>query len=81
MNDFVDNFANLDSLREIYPLLLQGLRLTLLLALATLPLALAAGLAVALLYSFGGRVARAALIVVIDLLRSFPALVLLVLIY
>jgi len=81
VNDFVDNFANLDSLREIYPLLLQGLRLTLLLALATLPLALAAGLAVALLYSFGGRVARAALIVVIDLLRSFPALVLLVLIY
>jgi polar amino acid transport system permease protein len=81
MNELIDNFANWDSLVQVYPLLLQGLRLTVLLSLATLPLAMAAGLAVALLYSFGGRVTRAALLVVIDFLRAFPALILLVLIY
>jgi polar amino acid transport system permease protein len=81
MDLFLDNFANLDSLVQIYPLLLQGLRLTILLSLATLPAAVGAGLAVALLYSFGGRTTRRILIVLIDILRSFPVLVLLVLVY
>ncbi|GAC1338720.1 MAG: amino acid ABC transporter permease [Acetobacteraceae bacterium] len=81
MSELAENFANWDSLVQVYPLLLQGLRLTALLALATLPLAMAAGLGVALLYSFGGPVTRGVLIVLIDVLRSFPALVLLVLIY
>ena len=81
MNELIENFANWDSLVQVYPLLLQGLRLTVLLSLATLPLAMAAGLAVALLYSFGGRLTRAGLLVVIDFLRAFPALILLVLIY
>lgn len=78
---FVENFANVESLEQVYPLLLQGLRLTILLSLATLPTAVVAGLAVALLYSFGGKAARRVLIVLIDLLRSFPVLVLLVLIF
>ncbi len=81
MSDLVENFANWDSLQQVYPLLLQGLRLTIYLSLVTLPLALAAGLCVAILYSFGNRVARVALMVLIDSLRSFPVLVLLVLIY
>ncbi len=62
---------------QVYPLLLQGLWLSVLLSAATLPLAMAAGLAVALLYGFGGRIMRGVLLVVIDFLRSFPALVLL----
>ncbi len=81
MSDLIENFANWDSLLQVYPLLLQGLWLSVLLAAATLPSALLAGLAVALLYSFGGRTTRGVLIVIIDFLRSFPALVLLVLIY
>jgi polar amino acid transport system permease protein len=81
METFIENFANVESLEQVYPLLLQGLRLTILLSLATLPTAVAAGLAVALLYSFGGKAARRVLIVLIDLLRSFPVLVLLVLIF
>ncbi len=81
MRMFLENFANLESLGQVYPLLLQGLRLTVLLSLATLPTAVAAGLAVALLYSFGNKASRRVLIVVIDLLRSFPVLVLLVLIF
>lgn len=81
MSQFLDNFFNIGSLLRIYPLLLQGLQITILLAIVTLPLALLSGLAVAILYSFGGRGARRLLIVVIDFLRSFPVLVLLVLIF
>jgi len=81
MSDLLENFANWESLQQIYPLLLQGLRLTIYLSVVTLPLALASGLCVAILYSFGNRVARIALLVTIDALRSFPVLVLLVLIY
>src|SRR3546814_12058439 len=64
----------------IYPLLLQGLRLTLMLSIVALPLALLSGLGVALLYSFSGRAGRRVLIVLIDFLRAFPVLVLLILI-
>ncbi|MCR0982604.1 amino acid ABC transporter permease [Roseomonas populi] len=81
MQELIDNFANLDSLIDVYPLLLQGLWLTLLLAAVALPTALAGGLTVALLYSFGGKVTRRLLIVLIDFLRAFPVLVLLVLVF
>lgn len=81
MELFLQNFANIDSLVKIWPLLAQGLSLTLMLALVTLPLGLLAGLAVAVTYSFGNAFSRRLIIIMIDLLRSFPALVLLVLIY
>ena len=81
MNAFAENFLNIESLLKIWPLLLQGLQLTLLLSVVALPLAVLSGLAVALFYSFGGRWTRRALIALIDLLRSFPVLVLLVLIF
>jgi polar amino acid transport system permease protein len=81
MSDLLENFANWDSLQQVYPLLLQGLRLTVFLSVVTLPIAVVAGLGVAVLYSFGNRTARRVLLVIIDLLRSFPVLVLLVLIY
>ena len=81
MQELVDNFANLDSLVQVYPLLLQGLRLTLLFAAVALPTAVAGGLAMALFYSFAGPALRRLLIVLIDLLRAFPVLVLLVLIF
>ena len=81
MELFLENFANLDSLRDIYPLLLQGVELSVLLALVSLPLALAAVLLIAVLYSFEHRGVQAMLLVYIDLFRSFPVIVLLVLIY
>lgn len=81
MDSFVQNFLNLDSLLLIYPLLLQGLQLTLLLSAVALPLALLSGLSVAVTYSFGSPLARRIIIVLIDVLRSFPVLVLLVLIF
>lgn len=81
MNELLENFANLESLRLIYPLLLQGIWLSFLLAIVSLPLAWAAGLLIAVLYSFEKRWLRGLLLVWIDLFRSFPVVVLLVLIY
>lgn len=81
MELFLLNFADIDSFMLIYPLLLQGLQLTLLLSVVSLPLALLSGLSVAILYSFAGVRTRRLMVMVIDLLRAFPVLVLLVLIY
>src|SRR5579872_4264367 len=81
MQDFLDTFANLDSLIEVWPLLLSGLGITALLCLVTVPLGAALGLAVAVLHNLRVRYLTGALIVYVDLLRSFPPLVLLILIY
>lgn len=81
MNELLENFANLDSLRLIYPLLLQGIKLSVMLAVVALPLAILAGLVIAVLYSFDKKWLRALLLIWIDLFRSFPVIVLLVLIY
>ncbi len=81
MDLFVDNFLDLDGLERIYPFLVQGLVVTLKIAAVALPLSLLSGLAVALAYSFGNRWVRRALVVLIDVLRAFPVLVLLIWIY
>lgn len=78
---FIENFLNIDSLLEIYPLLLQGLRFTIMLAGVALPLSIAWGLVVAVAYSFHIRWFNILLIGYIDLVRSFPVVVLLVLIF
>jgi polar amino acid transport system permease protein len=78
---FLTNFANTESLARIYPLLLQGLRLTAILSIVTLPLAILAGLLIAVLYSLHKRTLNLVLLIYIDLFRSFPVLVLLILIF
>ena len=78
---FLDNFADWPSLVRIWPLLWQGLQLTVLLAAVTLPLAVLVGLAIAILYSFHNKVLNVLLLIWIDLFRSFPVLVLLILIF
>src|SRR4029079_14875356 len=78
---FPDNFADWDSLVRIWPLLWQGLQLTALLAVVTLPIAVAVGLLIAVLYSFPHKPLNVALLILIDLFRSFPVLVLLILIF
>ncbi|WP_431284413.1 amino acid ABC transporter permease [Humitalea sp. 24SJ18S-53] len=80
-DDFVDSFFNLDSLMQVWPLLAQGLLVTIELAAVALPLGMLAGLVVALAYALGGRWLRIALLVWIDLFRAFPILVLLILIF
>ena len=78
---FLDNFADWDSFVRIWPLLWQGFQLTVLLSVVTLPIAILVGLAIAVLYSFHNKVARVLLLIWIDLFRSFPVLVLLILIF
>jgi polar amino acid transport system permease protein len=78
---FLDNFADWDSLVLIWPLLWQGLQLTVLLAVVTLPIAAGVGLLIAVAYSFHNKWLNVALLVWIDLFRSFPVLVLLILIF
>jgi len=78
---FLDNFADWDSFVRIWPLLWQGLQVTALLAVVTLPVAMAFGLAIAVLYSFHHKWMNIGLLIWIDLFRSFPVLVLLILIF
>ena len=47
MTELMENFADWDSLVRIWPLLWQGLQLTVLLAVVTVPIASAAGLLIA----------------------------------
>ena len=81
MQAFLDNFADISALLRVYPLLLQGLVYTVTLAFIALPLGLLLGLAIAVAYSFHHRWVNIALLVDIDLFRSFPVVVLLILIY
>lgn len=78
---FIDNFLNLDSLLQVYPLLLQGFAFTIALAAVTLPVAILWGLSLAVLYSLHIRWLNILLICYIDFIRAFPVIVLLVLIF
>ncbi len=78
---FLANFADWASFVSIWPLLWQGLQLTALLSVVTLPIAILVGLAIAILYSFHNKVLKIVLLIWIDLFRSFPVLVLLILIF
>ena len=78
---FLDNFADWQSIARIWPLLWQGLQLTALLAAVTLPLAILVGLAIAVIYSFHNKAVNVLLLIWIDLFRSFPVLVLLILLF
>jgi polar amino acid transport system permease protein len=81
LSDFIESFANWDSLVQVDWLLLQGWRVTILLAAVSLPLAMLGGLATALGYFAGGRWVRWRLLGLIDIFRAFPVIVLLILIY
>jgi polar amino acid transport system permease protein len=79
--DLLRTFFNLDVLAQTWPLLLSGLRVTLLLGLASIVLGMAGGLAVALLRIYGPKPLRRLAVAYIDVFRAIPLLVLLVVIY
>lgn len=81
MEAIVQNFFNVEILLETYPLLLRGLGMTIGLVAVVVPLGALVGLLVAVVYSFHVRWVNRLLILYVDLLRSFPPLVLLILIY
>jgi len=81
MELFVDQFLNLEIMRQAFPLLLRGLGMTLLLCLAVVPLGLVGGLAVALICRSRWRAVRWPAYALIDFFRAVPPLVLLIFIY
>jgi polar amino acid transport system permease protein len=81
MELIVESFFNLDTIREVYPLLLSGLWTTLLLVLACVPLGVLVGLTVAVLYTFRSRWLNVLLVLYVDFMRAFPPLVLLIVIF
>jgi len=79
--DLVDTFFNWPVLRDAMPLLLEGLGITVLLGALSIVAGSVSGLAMALLRLYGTAPLRAAARVYIDVFRSIPLLVLLVLVY
>ena len=79
--DLISTFFNLRVLRETLPLLLEGLSVTVLLGAASIVLGFVGGLGVALLRLFAWVPMRTLARVYIDVFRSIPLLVLLVLVY
>jgi polar amino acid transport system permease protein len=81
MEAVLQQFFNLEIVAKVWLYLLKGLGTTALLSLMVVPLGLAAGLAVAALWSLQRRWLRGMLIVYVDFFRAFPPLVLLLFIY
>lgn len=82
MDALIQNFFNLAIYREVFPFLLHGLWTTIWLSLLVIPIGLVSGLALALLITqTRRRWLRVLAAVYVDFFRSFPPLVLLILIY
>jgi len=81
MSEFIDTFFNLEILREVWPLLVEGLWLTLALAAAAVPLSIALGLAIAVAQDLPSKALRMVLVAYVDTLRAIPPLVLLIFIF
>lgn len=79
--ELINTFFNWSVFRDSFPLLLQGLGITVLLGAVSIVLGLVSGLALALLRVYGPLPVRAVARIYIDVFRSIPLLVLLVLIY
>ena len=81
MDTILQQFFNLGVMEQAFPLILGGLKQTIIICLIVVPLGLAGGLAFALILLSRLRTVRWAAIVVIDFFRSIPPLVLLIFVY
>lgn len=77
----IEIFFNLDVLRRAFPMLLQGLGMTLVLGFSTILLGTLLGLGIALVRLFAVRPLQLLAILYTDLMRAMPVLVVLILIY
>ncbi len=77
----IETFFNPEIIAAAWPILLQGLAMTLLLSLLVVPIGAAGGVALALLSTVHHRAVRWPLVAWVDFFRAFPPLVLLILIY
>ena len=78
---FVETFFNAKVMARYWPDIVDGLWVTIGLAAAVVATGLVAGLALALLRSMGWRVVNWGIVLVVDLFRALPPLVIIVLIY
>lgn len=74
-------FFNIEIMQKVWPLLVRGLGTTLYLCLLVVPLGLAGGLAAALLSRSRFAAVRWITMVIVDVFRAAPPLVLLILLY
>jgi polar amino acid transport system permease protein len=78
---FVDSFFNARVAAEYAPKVLEGMGITVLLALAVIVAGIAAGLALPVLRAMGLRVVNWVIVAVVDVLRALPPLVIIVLFF
>jgi polar amino acid transport system permease protein len=81
MQAIVQQFFNVGIMREALPLVLAGLKQTIIICLIVIPIGLLGGLASALILQSRLRTVRWVAVAAIDFFRSIPPLVLLVFIY
>lgn len=81
MQGLAEQFFNFGIMAQALPLILAGLRQTVVICLIVVPLGLAGGLVVALISLSRLRAVRWAAIAAIDFFRSIPPLVLLIFVY
>jgi polar amino acid transport system permease protein len=81
MDALLQQFFNLDIMARALPLVLTGLRETLLICVIVIPLGLAGGLLFSLASLSPWRAVRYGMIVAIDFFRAVPPLVLLIFVY
>ena len=77
----IQTFLNPEIIRAAWPIILAGLRNTVLLSLLVVPLGLLGGLILALLASVRSPLVRWPLMAWVDFFRAFPPLVLLILLF
>jgi polar amino acid transport system permease protein len=81
MDVFVSEFFNIEIMRKVLPLILAGLAETALLCVILIPIGLLGGLGAMLLATSRRRAIRWPAMVLIDFFRSFPPLVLLIVVF
>ncbi|MBN8941034.1 MAG: amino acid ABC transporter permease [Rhizobiales bacterium] len=78
---FAETFFNLNILISIWPLLLEGLWMTVKLSLFIVPLSVVIGLGLAVLQDLPSRVLRVVLAAYVDVMRATPPVMLLIFIF
>lgn len=81
MDVLLQQFFNVDIMGKALPLVLQGLKTTLLICLIVIPMGLAGGVLVALASRSTIRALRISVTLLVDLMRALPPLVVLILVY
>jgi polar amino acid transport system permease protein len=81
MQQILEVFFNLAILERTWPFLWRGVQMTILLSLVVVPIGVASGLGVAMLYHLRRKWLNRVLIAYVDFFRAFPPLVLLLFIY